>query len=78
MKTKPKTKTKTKTVQAQPVATKYDKLRTLITDYVDAAVAESWAGGGDPIDVPILAARMALTKALLEQHINQMEHDDND
>lgn len=62
---------------ATPV-TKWDTLRRLISEYVDAAIAESWKGGGDPAEMPLLEAREQLAKAQLEVHIHRMERDEND
>lgn len=50
-------------------------LRFLISEYVDAAVAESWKGGGDPADIPVLDAQLELAKAKLYGHIEKMERE---
>lgn len=47
-------------------------LRTLITEYRDAAIEEAYKGGGDPVDVPELEQNLAVTKANLERFIHQL------
>ena len=53
----------------------WDILMTRIVRYRDAAVDESWKGGGDPADVGIMEARLALAWSELTAHIEKMKRD---
>ena len=46
-----------------------DNLRTLINEFTGASINMSWAGGGDPLDIPLLEATLALAEAKLERFI---------
>lgn len=48
-------------------------LGKLIAAYVDAAVAESWKGGGDPDGVEILELRFKIANMELNNHIKRMQ-----
>jgi hypothetical protein len=50
-------------------------LRQLIGEYKDAAIADSWKGGGDREDITVLECELALALAKLDSHINKMERD---
>ena len=41
----------------------FARLVRLIQQYAAASVAESWKGGGDPDDIPVLEMRLRLTRA---------------
>jgi hypothetical protein len=47
-------------------------LTELIQDYVDASIAESWKGGGDPVDIPVLEVQLQLALVKLNSHIETM------
>lgn len=53
----------------------WDTLTRLIDQYVGAAIQKSWEGGGDPSDVEILAARLTLARAEMNQHIERMKRE---
>lgn len=53
----------------------WDTLTALIAQYRDAAIDESWKGGGDPADVEIMEARLILAQAELSGHIQQMRRE---
>mgnify|MGYP001256503530 CR=1 FL=1 len=46
-----------------------------IESYKDAAVAESWKGGGDPADVEVLELNLKLTEAQVRQHLEVMRRE---
>jgi hypothetical protein len=48
----------------------------LIAAYTEASIQESWKGGGDPLDVPVLEAELALARLKLEAHIATRERED--
>lgn len=50
-------------------------LRDLIADHARAQVAESWAGGGDPLDVPVVKVEALAAQARLEAFINRLERE---
>lgn len=50
-------------------------LQQLIAAYVEAAIAESWKGGGDPMDYEVLELREKLTRVELANHIDKMRRD---
>ena len=43
-----------------------EKLRKAIQRLVDAEVADSWKGGGDPADIPFIEQELELAKMYLE------------
>jgi len=51
----------------------WGNLRKLIAGYVEAAIADSWKGGGDPADIDVKEAMLELTRAKLEAHITKMQ-----
>jgi hypothetical protein len=51
------------------------ELMRRIEEYRDAAIAESWKGGGDPVDVPAIDAQLQLAEALLNSHIEKMKRE---
>lgn len=53
----------------------WETLGALIEQYRDAAIGESWKGGGDPADVEIMEARLTLARAELNGHIQQMQRE---
>jgi hypothetical protein len=54
----------------------FQTLRTLIGEYAQAAVADSWKGGGDPAEIPIFEAQLTLAQTKLDAHIERMERGD--
>jgi len=50
-----------------------DKLRTLIADYAEDKVADSWKGGGDPSHIPLIEQDLATSKRKLEEFIHELE-----
>lgn len=46
-----------------------DKLKRLITDYRNAAIADSWKGGGDPADFPEIEKRLLDARKALNAFI---------
>lgn len=52
------------------------RLRNLIAYRVEAGIAESWAGGGDPADVETLRLRARLAQAQLNAHIEKMRREE--
>jgi hypothetical protein len=53
----------------------WDTLRTLIVEYAEAYVADSWKGGGDPADFEVVEAQFKLALAQLNAHIDKMERE---
>jgi len=53
-------------------------LRELIAEYKEAAIGESWKGGGDPLDIPVLEAQLTLAEMKLHCHIEQMKREEGD
>lgn len=53
----------------------WDVLLELIGDYRDAAIAESWKGGGDPEDIEVLELQLSLSTAKLNSHIEKMKRE---
>lgn len=54
---------------------KWDVLRGLILCHVDAAIADSWKGGGDPEEMPILEMEVKIALMRLENHITNMRRE---
>lgn len=46
-----------------------------IQQYRDAAIAESWKGGGDPADIEVTELRLKLTRGELMSHIEKMRRE---
>jgi hypothetical protein len=53
----------------------YARLSKLIAEYVDAAIAESWKGGGDPAEIEVLEARMNIARLELNVHMEKMQRE---
>lgn len=51
------------------------KLRIRIRDFTSAAIAESWKGGGDPADMPIIDKELELATLKLNLQLDKMERD---
>lgn len=64
-------RSKTTSIPPSPFPT----LRTLIVEYTNAVVADSWKGGGRAEDHPIIEKELELARLRLEAHINKMERD---
>lgn len=72
-----KAKATRKSKKKAPTVSRYDVLRSLIYQYAEAHEADSWKGGGDPADVPVIEANLALAYARMNRHIEDMERHDN-
>lgn len=62
----------------QPKKAKLDpwkQLGRLIKRYVEAAIADSWKGGGDPEDYETLELRFRLAHVELVSHIEKMKRE---
>lgn len=68
-----KNKTTRQVKNSAPKADMWGQLATLIAEYAEAYVADSWKGGGDPADAPIAEAQLALTRLKLETHMGRMK-----
>lgn len=68
----PKQKPIQKVIESQGVRL-WTELRQLIASYAEAAIAESWKGGGDPEEIPILEMELAIAKQKIENHLKRME-----
>lgn len=55
---------------------KWGKLVRLIRRYTDAAICESWKGGGDPESAPLLEARLELARTELNEWIAMLRRDE--
>lgn len=53
----------------------WEQLMEYIRQYRDAAINESWKGGGDPADIPVIDKQLELQEALLENHIEKMRRE---
>lgn len=51
------------------------ELQQFIANYVDAAIADSWKGGGDPADCEVIEARFKLAHLELQAHIEKMHRE---
>lgn len=49
------------------------KLQRLIKNLVQAEIADSWKGGGDLADIPIIEAELLLAKSRLAQYLLQLQ-----
>lgn len=54
-----------------------DELLRLIRSYTDAAISESWSGGGHPSDVPVLEAERALAEVRLLRFVEKLQEEDS-
>ena len=50
----------------------WEVLRSLIKDYAEAAIADSWKGGGDPADYELIETRLKLAEIELQRHVEEM------
>lgn len=57
----------------KPKRTDWDRLFTLINEYTEAAIGESWKGGGDPAEFEIHELRLKLARSTLNYHIGMMK-----
>lgn len=64
-----------KTRKPQPTPVWWDQLEQLIIQYRDAAIAESWKGGGDPADIKVTELNLQLSELKLSAHIEKMKRD---
>jgi hypothetical protein len=72
----PRNKVQARQLKAIAAAKKLDPWETLkgrIQEYTEAAIAESWKGGGDPSDIEIHELRLRLTWIELCNHIARMK-----
>lgn len=53
----------------------WKQLEQLIKNYTEAVVADSWKGGGDPADIPLIEATLELERLKLERHIDKMKQE---
>lgn len=60
----------------QPKPNKWEQLGTLIAEYAEAYVADSWKGGGDPESIPLIEAQLEVARLKLEEHIRVMRRDE--
>jgi hypothetical protein len=44
-------------------------LENCIADYASAMVADSWKGGGDPGDIPVIEAQLESARAMMNRHL---------
>lgn len=49
-----------------------EQLLALIAAHVQAQVADSWCGGGDPDDIPLIEAEAKVAQARLERFIAKL------
>lgn len=50
-------------------------LNKLVRDLVQAEVADSWKGGGDPGDIEVIEAELALAKARFSSYVRKLVRD---
>jgi hypothetical protein len=48
------------------------QLNALIDAHVQAQIADSWKGGGDPNDIPLIEAEAEVARLKLERFINKL------
>jgi hypothetical protein len=53
----------------------FKRLTALVAAYAEAAIADSWKGGGDPAEFDVLEARLALARAELNAHMEVMRRE---
>jgi hypothetical protein len=56
---------------------KEKKLKRLINNYVNASIAKSWMGGGDPEDWPAIERRYKDAKKKLYDFVKQLTYVDH-
>lgn len=59
----------------EPKPDMWELLKGRIQEYTEAAIAESWKGGGDPADTEIHELRLKLTWIELCNHIARMKEE---
>lgn len=64
---------KHRAAQQPPEPNLWEVLMALIQEYTEAAIQESWKGGGDPADIPILEAELELSRSKLNRHMEKMQ-----
>lgn len=67
----PKRAAKVKSARIDP----WDALLRLIGRYSEAAISDSWKGGGDPADVETIKLRLKLARMELIGHIEKMKRE---
>ena len=53
----------------------WELLKGRIQEYTEAAIAESWKGGGDPADIEVHELRLKITWLELCNHIARMKEE---
>jgi hypothetical protein len=53
----------------------WERLSELTDEFAAAAIADSWKGGGDPLDGPVIEAELLKTKYALEAHISKIRRE---
>lgn len=61
--------------KATPKRDPWVTLLQLISAYAEAAVTESWKGGGDPADIEIHELRLRIARIELSNHIAAMKEE---
>jgi hypothetical protein len=54
---------------------RWRQLRYLIDAYSDAAIHDSWKGGGDPSDIEVIELRLKLADAELGAYLTKLERE---
>lgn len=67
--------TKLKRTKNKPKPDMWEILKGRIQEYTEAAIAESWKGGGDPNDTEIHELRLKITWLELCNHIVRMKEE---
>lgn len=68
------TKRKPATIQIQPYLSEEQvgRIRELVGELIDAQVALSWKGAGDPSDIEILETEAELARLKLYHYLDQL------
>jgi len=53
----------------------FETLEQLISAYAEATMQDSWKGGGDPADIPLLEKELELAQLRLTTHIEKMKQE---
>lgn len=53
-------------------AEQHTELERLIEAYVQAAIADSWKGGGDPADIPAIELDLIVAKIDLAEYMRKL------
>lgn len=69
---KKRVKKKAPAAPAVPKSVSFELLLDLIKEHVEVSIAESWKGGGDPDDMPVLEKELELSGLRLATHIERM------